>query len=92
MLFCKKKARNTLTFNLPNVFLKEYSRNEARVSFTFTDFAVFIKVFLIRENKNKLEQFSHKLPKKELSIHAFFYKNNFIGTTRLKFAQKLRTN
>ena len=24
--------------------------------------------------------------------HAFFYKNNFIRTTRLKFAQKLRTS
>ena len=26
------------------------------------------------------------------SIHAFFYKNDFLRTTRLKFAQKLRTS
>ena len=27
-----------------------------------------------------------------LLLHAYFYKNNFIRTTRLKFAQKLRTS
>ena len=28
----------------------------------------------------------------QAGLHAFFYKNNFIRTTRLKFAQKLRTS
>ena len=51
----------------------------------------------VKEKEFLLENFELNLGSKSLLpfsliVHAFFYKNNFIRKTRLKFARKLRTS